>query len=422
MRIRSIDLIHFRNIGGLSLEVKPSVNVFYGQNAQGKTNILEAVYLCACARSHRTSKDKELIMHGKTHYKVRLGLVSDRGEDYGESVSLLYYDENDPSLSSSKAKRIAEHNDIPVDKMSRYIGIFNAVIFAPEDMLLIKEGPSVRRRYLDLLISQIRPRYFYALQRYAKLLQQRNRTLKIIRSVRGAHALSNEEETELEIWDHSMSEIAAEIIGERLLFSDRIAVSAAAHHRRISSENETLFVRYRPVSGLREALSDLQEERRTEDRTNTSREEETKAVRIAIAKHLLVKLKASHQEDYERGLTSTGPHRDDLELSLDGEGLRPFASQGQQRSAALALKMAELDILREETRESPVLLLDDVFSELDAQRRTALISGLGDAQVFITCTEKSLISEELAPIFPKTLTGGDHFAFYRVSEGQAIPD
>lgn len=406
MHIRSVQLTDFRNFEGLDLEVKPSVNVFYGPNAQGKTNILEAIYLCACARSHRTSKDKELIRHGQTNYSVRLLLSSDVDNACDESVTLRYYAEGDALQPPQKAKRVAEYNDVPVDKISQYIGIFNAVIFAPEDLMLIKEGPSVRRRYLDLLISQVRPRYFFALQRYSKLLQQRNRTLKIIRSAKGAHGLSPEEEAELEIWDFSMAEIAAEIVEERLMFSGRIAKSASEHHKRISSESESLFVRYRPVGGLKELLEDNGEP----------------PIRSIIENHLLARWKAFHQEDFDKGSTTVGPHRDDLELSLDGEGLRPFASQGQQRSAALSLKMAELDILREETRESPVLLLDDVFSELDVKRRSALLSGLKDAQVFITCTDRAFVSKELAPLCPELFNDEKAFAFYRVQSGNVIPE
>ncbi|MBN1891394.1 MAG: DNA replication/repair protein RecF [Clostridiales bacterium] len=402
MRIRSIQIHNFRNIEGLDLEVKPSVNILYGQNAQGKTNILESIYLCACARSHRTSKDRELIMHGKTNYKVRLLLSSDYEDVEYESVSLMFFDDNDPSISTQRAKRVAEHNDVPVDRISRYIGIFNAVIFAPEDMLLIKEGPSVRRRYMDLLISQVRPRYFYSLQRYSKFIQQRNRTLKLLRSVKKSRILSAEEESELEIWDFSMAKIAAEIVAERLAFSERIAQLALKHHKRISDESENLVVRYRPVGGLSAELE-------------TDRGNET--VQETIEKHLISRWKASHQEDFDKGLTTTGPHRDDLELTLNGEGLRPFASQGQQRSAALALKLAELDILREETKESPVLLLDDVFSELDVQRRTALLSGLGHAQVFITCTDKAFVSKEIIPLCPNLFTEENSFSFFRVQNG-----
>ena len=406
MRIRSIELTDFRNFERLDLEVRPSVNILYGQNAQGKTNILEAIYLCACARSHRTSKDKELIRHGQTQYAVRLVLGSDAGDDYEESVTIRYFDESAPSLPVQKAKRIAEHNDVPVDKISRFIGIFNAVIFAPEDLMLIKEGPSVRRRYMDILISQVRPSYFFALQRYSKLLQQRNRTLKMIRSAKGSHGLSPEEESELEIWDFSMAQIAAEIIQERLLFAERIANIASEHHQRISSESESLFVRYRPIGGLRELLEGTQADQ----------------WQPIIEKHLLSRWKAFHQEDYDKGTTTVGPHRDDLELSLDGEGLRPFASQGQQRSAALALKMAELDILKEETKETPVLLLDDVFSELDARRRSALLSGLKNAQVFITCTDRAFVSRELAPLCPELFRDDTSFAFYLIQSGKVIPE
>lgn len=406
MRIQSVHLDHFRNYERLDLEVKPFINVFYGENAQGKTNIIEAIYLCACARSHRTSKDKEMIAHGADHYGVKLILCSEDNGLFNESISLSFYDEGQDTDSSRKTRRVAAYNDVTLDKMSQFFGLFNAVIFAPEDLLLIKEGPSVRRRFLDLLISQVRPVYFQNLQLYSRLLLQRNRTLKTLRLSGGAHRLTAGEEAEIEVWDYSMAPVSTGIIRERMAFAERIAALASEHHRRISSGKETLFSRYKTVTGLLSEAGSAEGE----------------DVGSKIEKHLLLRWKATHQEDFDKGLTSIGPHRDDIELSLDGEGLRPFASQGQQRSAALALKLAELEIVREETAETPVLLLDDVFSELDAGRRAALLSNIGDAQVFITCTEREFIDKELSPLRPDLFTGDARINFFRIEEGKVFTD
>jgi len=421
MFIRSIHIENFRNYRRLDLKVEPSINVFFGENAQGKTNIIEAIYLCACARSHRTSKDRELIFHGEQGYKVQLDMMAHRyrhlivcredesvpssseqehkhghkkNDYYEESLSISFQEAAEGPEGLRKARRIAEHDNVPLERISDFMGIFHAVIFAPEDLLLIKEGPSVRRRYMDLLISQVRPCYFHDLLTYSKLLQQRNRTLKLLRQKHAIHTLGTLEESELEIWDYPLAQAAARILAERILFAERIKILANQKHEQISGGKESLFVRYRTITGL------LTEEIQNDPMSNLQKIEEI----------LLIRWKATHQDDYEKGNTSVGPHRDDLELSLDGDGLRAFASQGQQRSAALALKLAELTILREETGEMPVLLLDDVFSELDTGRRACLLSNMGGAQVFITCTDRSFIEKELkdrsSPLFgvsPDTL-------------------
>jgi len=207
MFIRSIHIENFRNYRRLDLNVEPSINVFFGENAQGKTNIIEAIYLCACARSHRTSKDRELIFHGEQGYKVQLDMMAHRyrhlivcreeesvpssseqerkperkkNDYYEESLSISFLEAAEGPEGLKKARRIAEHDNVPLERISDFMGIFHAVIFAPEDLLLIKEGPSVRRRYMDLLISQVRPCYFHDLLTYSKLLQQRRPVLKFL--------------------------------------------------------------------------------------------------------------------------------------------------------------------------------------------------------------------------------------------------
>ena len=429
MLIRSIHIENFRNYRRLDLNVEPSINVFFGENAQGKTNIIEAIYLCACARSHRTSKDRELICHGEHGYRVSLDMLAHRYRKmirniegdissdvgflstsqvrdagyYEESLSISYMEAMEGPEGFRKARRIAEHDNVALERISEFMGIFHAVIFAPEDLLLIKEGPSVRRRYLDLLISQVRPVYFHDLLEYSRLLQQRNRTLKLMRQRKSIHTLSPMEVSEIEIWDYPLARAAARIIADRISFSERVRAIAKEKHEQISGGRESLYVRYKTVSGILcdEVISD----------PYGSIEKTEQA--------LLARWRASHQDDYEKGTTSVGQHRDDLELSLGGDGLRAFASQGQQRSAALAMKLAELAVLREETGEMPVLLLDDVFSELDAGRRSCLLANMADAQVFITCTDRSFIEKELVEI-----AGSDDktpvISFYEVSEGTVV--
>ncbi len=390
MYIRSIELDNFRNYRRLDLEVEPSVNVFYGENAQGKTNILEAIYLCTSTHSHRTGKDAELIFHGEHNYRVKLKLTSSF-QPYDESVSVQYSDGNDPSSSLKKPKKTVFHDDVPFEKITEYFGIFNAVIFAPEDLMLIKEGPSVRRKYLNVLLSQVKPMYFHELNSFARLLMNRNRIIKNAR-IKNSKVLDLEFREQLLIWNEPMAKSAAKIIHDRYLFSLRIDAFARKHHESISHGKETLYVKYKTCIPI-DMLENYDEAQVTE--------------------YLLNKWNQSLEDDFQHGITNYGPQRDDLIMSLDGDGLRMFASQGQQRSAALSMKMAELDVVREETKDSPVLLLDDVFGELDAQRRKCLLSEIGDAQIFITCTDKSFIEQELADSMEKD----SRIAFFEVQSG-----
>ena len=384
MQVERIELTGFRNYGNLDIHVHPGVNVFYGDNAQGKTNILESIYMCACARSHRTSRDTDIIRHEDDFYSVKLTFTN----QIQQEEILVSFQEADPgNPERQRALRTVMHNGMRLPRVADMMGIFHAVIFAPEDLMLVKEGPAARRRYLDLLLSQIRPTYFSDLQTFSRALSQRNALLKRIRENR-ADASSD---PELEVWDAAMAESGARLISVRLSVTASIAEIAGREHRRISSDKEALLVRYRTVVGVKEG--------------DGTRE---------IAEKYRARLRASAREDAEKGMTAQGPHRDDLELGLDGEGLRPFASQGQQRSAVLALKLAELAVLQKETGEAPVLLLDDVMSELDARRRNALIEGMGNAQVFVTCTDASHLRGDMKELVGRA--SGMHF--FRVDGGQ----
>ncbi|NLN46990.1 MAG: DNA replication/repair protein RecF, partial [Clostridiaceae bacterium] len=390
MRVTRIELHNFRNYENLTLDVEPGINVFFGDNGQGKTNLLEAVYLCACARSHRTPRDVDLIRKGTDGYTAGVRFMDARG--YEEGIEITYLDALPGDPQRVRASRVVMRDDVRLHRIADMMGVFNAVIFAPEDLMLVKEGPSNRRRYLDILISQVRPSYFYDLQVFQKVLQQRNRLLKQLRdrpNAKGMEGVEEDERRQLDVWDVSLASASARVIHERLRYSVRIAEKAEAFHKKISSGKEVLSVRYKSVSGIK---PDMEVEQ--------------------MADLLYKKQKAVVYDDIMRGLTAVGPHRDDLELSLDGNNMRLYASQGQQRSAVLALKQAELAIVREETGDTPVLLLDDVMSELDTNRRASLLDGMRDAQVFVTCTEAEQFDDQW-----ETLAGGDGrraIHYYRV--------
>jgi DNA replication and repair protein RecF len=380
MQITRIILENFRNYVQQDLTVYPDINVFFGANAQGKTNILEAVYLCACARSHRTSRDQDLINQQADQYRIVIQFKAGNGAE--EEIEIRYLEAVSGDPQRTRAIRIINHNGIRLEKVSELMGLFHAVIFAPEDLMLVKEGPSSRRRYMDLLISQVRPTYFQDLQRYARYLQQRN---KLLKDLRDQHA---EPSMQLDIWDQSLATYAAHIIHQRLLFTQRISEKAAAAQLNISSGQEQLSLRYRTVSGITPVMG-VDE----------------------INELLYKKLKNIVHDDIARGTTSIGPHRDDIDLILNGEPLKPYASQGQQRSVVLALKLAELTIIQQDIGEQPVLLLDDVMSELDANRRRCLLESIDMAQVFVTCTDADHVVSDIRD------AGDRQFTFYAVDQG-----
>ena len=402
MIITKITLNQFRNYLDQEITTSPGINVFFGDNAQGKTNILEAVYLCTCARSHRTARDSDLILHDKDQYGVKIEFICQNGST--ESVEIRFLDAVNGDAQRSRSLRQIYHNGLKLDRISDMMGLFHAVIFAPEDLMIVKEGPATRRRYLDLLISQIRPGYFVHLQQYNKIINQRNRLLKMLRDQgygRGKN-LDTTRLMQLDVWDDALTKEAVAVIKQRRIFTERIAEIAAKAQNDISSGKEQLNVKYKSVPGIDINTKDDQ-----------------------LAERLLRKLKSMLYDDIEKGSTQVGPHRDDLDLSLDGSSLKPFASQGQQRSAVLALKLAELIILREETGEAPVFLLDDVMSELDENRRNSLLENIHEAQVFVTCTDTEQIVKEFT--YYENKSENNHsvdkhkWSFFKVVQGQVMP-
>lgn len=373
MRVTGLRIENFRNYPGIELSFGPGVNVLSGNNGQGKTNILEAIYLCSCARSHRTARDSELIRQGENYYQVEL-TYDDNG--YKDQSIRLDYLAAVPGLDSRKTSmRQFWHNGIRQERIADLYGLFNAVIFAPEDLMLIKEGPQARRRFMDLLLSQVKPAYFAALSLYNRILSQRNRLLKTLRD---QHTDVNNPDfimtkTQLEVWDEQLVSAAAQIIHSRFTLTAQIHEFGASYQATISSGKEKLRIHYRTLSALKAEMSVGQ-----------------------IESILLKRLSQGVKEDILRGNTTIGPHRDDLDFFINDQILKIYGSQGQQRTAVLALKLAELNYVKELTKQTPVLLLDDVMSELDKKRRASLVDALKDNQVFITCTDTKSILKELS--------------------------
>lgn len=341
MQVNKIKLINYRNYNQIEIQLGPKVNIFLGNNAQGKTNLLEAIYLAALTRSFRGTKDKDLIYAGRQAAYVGVDFET---EDSG-------YQTVEFKLSKETTKR-CKINGLEAGKSSEAIGLLNVVIFSPEDLKMIKEGPGERRRFLDAEISQIRPVYRRDLVEYTKLLKNRNIYLKAIR-------YQGSDMKFLDVLDEQLAEKGAAIIKSRILFIEDISKISYEIHKRISGEMEHLSLKYQSTLSLTEN----------------------------IEADFLEKLKANRVEDLSRLTTSVGPHRDDLEIYINDMDSKVYASQGQQRSAALSIKLAEVELIKKYRGEYPVVLLDDVMSELDEERRRLLITTFKDIQTIITTTD-----------------------------------
>ena len=350
MRVRRIELRNYRNYAKEMIHLSPGVNVFLGQNAQGKTNILEAVYYAALGRSHRTSIDAELVRWETGEAKFSLDFLR---FDVENQLEFLFF--------RNRRRRIVK-NGAPV-RMKDLIGTINVVLFSPEDLFLIKGAPAGRRRFLDMEISQADSAYFYDLAVYTRLLAQRNSLLKKIRD-------GEAEENELSLWDAQMVPRAVSVIQKRMEVVKKIGALAAEMQKNLSGGKETLSLHYE--------LHGMEKE---EDMTND------------LYSWYNKKLAESARLDILRGSTRFGPHRDDIAFFVNGADLRSYGSQGQQRTGVLSLKLAELAFFREETGEYPVLLLDDVMSELDRERREQLLDFIKgeELQALVTATDEAYI-------------------------------
>lgn len=350
MRINQLRLKDFRNYKSLDISFHPKVNIFMGNNAQGKTNLLEAIYITSLGKSFRTGKDWEMIRFEMPFFRVEVDASKD-----GEVLLI--------DMAVSQEKKGIKIDGLKATKTSDLLENIYTVIFSPEDLKIVKDEPEKRRRFIDREITQLRPSYYQNLTCYKKALVQRNALLKDC----------NLNEENLNVWDESLAYYGHRIMEQREIFISKLDTISRQLHNDITEGKETLEVIYE-----KDCCEDL-----------------------------LEKLTRSHRRDRMRGTTGAGPHRDDLKILVNGVDIRPYGSQGQQRTAALSLKLSELQLIKEETGEEGILLLDDVLSELDAQRQQFLIKSLGSVQLFITATE---LSKEVR----KSLAGGN---LYRVTEG-----
>ena len=351
MIIHEITLDFFRNYAHGAAQFHPGVNVIVGENAQGKTNLLEGIAYLSSAASHRARYDRELIRHGEDHAFLK-GRVSSRGRELVLEADL-----------HRGARRQLRSNGVRLKTAGELSGLLNTIMFCPEDLYLIREGAEARRRFLDSCICQLRPRYAQALAEYRRLYQHKTRILKD--SERYPGLLDT-----LDDFSLRMAQCGAVLIHYRAHFIRRLARTAPGIHTDCSGGREKLSLRYETVSAV------------------TDPEAGPKAILPQLLAH-----QESHREaEIAARSCLSGPHKDELAVEIDGSPAKVYASQGQTRTAALALKLAARDIFRQETEEWPVLLLDDVLSELDAKRQEFILNRITDGQVFITCCEEERLT------------------------------
>ncbi|KGP73228.1 DNA replication/repair protein RecF [Pontibacillus yanchengensis] len=353
MHIEDIALKQYRNYQDIHLTFDDKVNVIIGENAQGKTNLMEAIYVLAFSKSHRTPRDKELIMWDAEYAKIK-GSVFKRKRKFPMEI-----------VVSTKGKK-AKLNHLEQKRLSDYIGALNVVMFAPEDLNLVKGSPQVRRRFIDMEIGQIQPAYIYHLGQYQKILKQRNHLLK------DYQRKQNMDPTMLQVLTEQLIEHAATIVERRFKFLHLLRQWAKPIHEGISRQLENLEIAY-------DASLDVSEDM-----------DLSKMVRVFQDKFAEVE-----RREIERGTTLVGPHRDDLIFYVNGKDVQTYGSQGQQRTTALSLKLAEIELIHNEVGEYPILLLDDVLSELDDFRQSHLLHTIqGKVQTFVSTTSVDGIEHE----------------------------
>lgn len=336
MYIQKIKLENFRNYDKQELDINEGLNIFIGDNAQGKTNVIESIYLSSIGKSFRTNKDNELIKFDKEYFNIDIEYFKNSREN---SINIF--------LENSKSK-IVKLNGIKIDKLSQMVGNINVILFSPDELKIIKQSPSIRRKFFDISISQVKPIYLYYILQYNKILIQRNNLLKQLSKNRSLIDT-------IDIWNEKLIETGIKIIEIRKEYIQKISPILKEKHKQLSEDMEDVYLKYLPNC------------------------EDEKSFRDKLHKNL--------QYDIDRGYTNNGPHKDDYCFYINEIDLSKFGSQGQQRSAILSYKLAEIDNLYEEFGEYPILLLDDVTSELDKNRITRLLDNLKMHQTIITCTD-----------------------------------
>ena len=334
MYIEEIKLNNFRNYEKQEIKLKNGINLFYGNNAQGKTNIIESIFLCSMGKSFRARKEKEIINFNKNETQIEIKYTK---KDREGKINYI--------IGENKNIFI---NNIQIKKMSEILGNINIVLFSPEDINIIKDGPSNRRKFLNMMISQLRPNYIYNYNLYLKTLEQRNIYLKNVNN-------ENKNNDLLDIYDEKLAEYAIIINKYREEFINKIKEKIEPIHKKVTDDKEIIKIKY---------ISDCFEKEK-----------------------YINDLKNNRNQDILKGYTSLGIHRDDIYFFINGKKIDTYGSQGQQRTSILSLKLAELEIIKDEIGEYPILLLDDFMSELDEERRLNFLKNIENTQIIITCTD-----------------------------------
>ena len=342
MYIDKIELKDYRNYRELEASFSDRVNIFIGNNAQGKTNLLESIYMNSMAKSFKTTKDKELIRFGEEYCIIKSHAVMEDDEQETEIII------------TKEGRKEVKINGVKIRKTSELLDKIYVIIFSPDDLKIVKEDPDKRRRFIDRELCLISPGYYSDIGNYKRALVQRNNLLKE----------RNIDKVMLDVWDHELAKYGVRVISKRSDFIKKIDVISRDIHSTISGGKENLKLKYETNVEIPEGIDSIDAE-----------------------SIFIEKLKENIESDISNRNTGKGPHRDDIKISADEIDLRKFGSQGQQRTAALSLKLSEIKIIEEETGEKPILLLDDVLSELDKERQTYLINSLGENQMFITTTD-----------------------------------
>ncbi len=370
MHIKNLLLKNFRNYKNEKVSFHKKVNIIIGNNAQGKTNLLEALYMMSIGKSFRTNRDQDMIMFNEKNAYFKVWCIKENSE-----ITIdIFLDKNQ--------KKAIKINDIKLRKNTDILENLYIVVFSPEDLKIVKDGPEKRRNFINRELCLIKPLYYHNLYKYSKIILQRNAFLK-------EHKYENYDKNMLEIWDNELSKYGIKIIKDRMNFIKKLNIISKEIHKNITNGKERIELIYETNVLENEDINNLEFE-----------------------KIYLSKIKNHRKKDFFRGNTNIGPHKDDIRIMVNDKDIRHFGSQGQQRTASLSLKLAEIKLIKEETGEIPILLLDDVLSELDYLRQKYLISSLKDVQLFITATEiNALLKDNLT----------DHYIF-RVFDGKIIKE
>jgi DNA replication and repair protein RecF len=368
--VKSLSLSQFRNYTSLQIQFHPGINLILGENAQGKTNLLEALYICAALRSFRTRKDSDLIRFSESFAYLKMEIESIYDAQPEKHVMEMVFQKDQ--------KKRVKRNGLSQTRISDVMGTFKAVLFSPEDLKIVKDSPAERRQFMDSEMIQVSPRYYHTLSQYQKIIKQRNQLLKT----------RNLSEAELSVWDEQLAISGTQLMLQRSQFMTEIGSIAEVIHRQLTDHKETLQIGYEPGIALPSAWEEWSTRK--------------------LSDHFMVVLARYRQTDLMRQTTHKGPHRDDVHFSINQMDVRQYGSQGQKRTVVLSLKLAVLEWMKEQSGEYPVLLLDDVTSELDDQRQKELLNYLKPVQTIITSTHT----------LPNIPGDSDRGCVFRIHEGK----